>query len=80
MSAEILSEVNTRSIHERQQKLEIEGNTIKSICSNIRRNDGLLDNAGIQPEGIGFEGDLVLVEVMASGSTMHVENQYGRDE
>jgi hypothetical protein len=68
-------------IQERQRSIEIDGHSIKSVCSNIRRTDVAWSDLRIVPEALGQEGDLVLAEVLSdTGSTTRVENQYGRDE
>lgn len=63
------------------QLVEVGGISVKCIASNIRRPEKDW-NFGLEVvQGIGKEGDLVVVEALSdSGSTTHVENQTGRDE
>ncbi len=58
---------------------EIDGIPVKCIASNIRPPVDW-SSMNVAP-GIGHEGNLVVVEVASDkGSTMHVENSFGRDE
>lgn len=64
----------------RRARLEIEGVEIKVVASNIRI--GNIDWQSVRlVSGTGNEGSIVLVEALSSfGSTVHVEDQQGRDQ
>lgn len=66
---------------EPHERTEIAGHTVKTIVSNIRRNNLSLENYSLLECGKGQEGDIVLVEVInPTGSTKKVEDYYGRDQ
>lgn len=59
---------------------EIEGISAKAIASNIRHGNIDWQNARLV-NGMGNEGNIVLVEALGNlGSTVHVEDQQGRDQ
>ncbi len=63
------------------QQVELAGISVKCIASNVRRPPDEW-NANLQlVQGVGREGDLIVVEALSEfGSTTRVENQAGRDE
>lgn len=63
-----------------ETKVKIDGLSIKTVASNIRRNDINWSKMKLM-QGRGVEGNLVVVRALGDdGSTIHVENQQGRDE
>lgn len=62
------------------RKIEIAGISVKCISSNVRRPDISWSNLQLV-NGRGNESNLVLVQSLSDlGSTVHVEDQQGRDE
>lgn len=62
--------------------IEVSGISVKCVSSNIRRTD-IPWNEMNAIQGIGKEGNLVLVEAVSSAgfsSRSEIENQYGREE
>lgn len=67
--------------NEPHERIEVCGHTVKAVVSNIRRNDVDWSEYSLVLEGMGREGDIVLLEVLdPSGSTKKVEDYYGRDQ
>lgn len=77
----IYQETESRREYLTGQPVEVGGVFVKCIASNIRRPHQEW-NIGLRlVRGVGKEGDLVVVEALSEfGSTIHVENQVGRDE
>ncbi|MBU1015547.1 NAD-dependent epimerase/dehydratase family protein [Patescibacteria group bacterium] len=63
------------------QPIEVAGHRVKLVASNIRQPDFNWSNTELSKEGKAHEGDLALAEVTTdSGSTIRIEDYYGRDE
>lgn len=62
------------------KNIEISGNQIKAVASNIRKADLDWSNLKLSDGELASEGDLAMAEVCKdSGSTIKIENIFGRD-